>query len=214
MLRSRLLLLNLILLLALLGNHWGRRIESATIAQKDMLTHLSLPFRDWKATDTVITKGEWNELEPDAALIRHYKSPQNEDAELTVVVGHRKRSVHTPTLCMNGGGWDILSQRYLDLPIPGRKVHAVRQLMTRQGKRIYMTYFFTDGDFCSPSLAQFQTVQLMKRLKATIPLGALVRTILPVGDDLADADELSNAFAAATIPEVLNTMQNTRLEMH
>jgi EpsI family protein len=214
LLRSRLLLLNLILLLALLGNHWGRRIESATITQKDTLMHLALPFRDWKITDSKMDKGDWNVLEPDAALIRHYQSPQNEEADLTVVMGHRKRTVHTPTLCMSGGGWEILSQRYLDLPIPGRKVHAVRQLMTRQGKRAYMTYFFTDGDFCSPSLAQFQTVQLLKRLKARIPMGALVRTILPVGDDLAAADELSNAFAAATIPEVLNTVQNARLEMH
>lgn len=214
MLRSRLLLLNAMLLLALLGSHWGRQIESATIAHKDVLERLSLPFRDWKVTNTSIAKSDWDALEPDAALVRQYQSSQNQTAELTVVMGHRKRTVHTPTLCMSGGGWEIVSQRYLDLPIPGRSVHAVRQLMTREGKLVFMTYFFTDGDFCSPSLAQFQAVQLIQRLKASVPIGALVRTILPVGNDQAAADKLSDDFALATIPGILNTIRTTRLEMH
>lgn len=208
------LLLNTMLLLALLGSRWGRRMESATIAQKDVLQHLSLPFRDWKVTDVPLAPADWNQLEPDGALIRKYQSPQNETAELTVVMGHRKRTVHTPTLCMSGGGWEILSQHYLDLPLPGRKVHAVRQLMTREGGRCLMTYFFTDGDYCSPSLAQFQSVQLVKRLRARVPIGALVRTIVPVGNDQAASEELSDAFALATVPRVLETLQNTRLEMH
>lgn len=214
MLRSRLLILNSLLLLALLGNHWGRRIESATVAQKDILHHLSLPFRDWKVSDAAISASDWLQLEPDEALVRNYQSPQMEAVELTVIVGHRKRTVHTPTLCMTGGGWEILSQRYLDIPLPGRKIHAVRQLLTREGKQAYMTYFFTDGDYCSPSLAQFQTVQLLKRLKASVPLGALVRMIVPITGNPADADAISDAFALATLPQVLSTLQNTRLELH
>lgn len=214
MLRSRLLQLNLILLVALLGSHWGRRIDNATIADKDVLQHLSLPFRDWKSADYPIEKGDWAQLEPDAAMIRRYTSRDNQMAELTVVMGHRKRTVHTPTLCMSGGGWEVVSQRYLDLPLPDRKIHAVRQLMTREGHRVTMTYFFTDGEFCSASLAQFQTVQLMKRLKANVPLGALVRTIVPADGELAEADKLSDEFAQATLPGLLNTLQTTRLEMH
>lgn len=214
MLRSRLLQLNLILLLALLGSHWGRSIEGAKIAHSDVLQKLALPFRDWKSVDGAIEKSDWEILQPDAALVRRYVSADNQTAELTVVMGHRKKTVHTPTLCMSGGGWEVVSQRYIDLPLPGRKVHAVRQVMTHEGKRVAMTYFFTDGDFCSPSLAQFQTVQLVKRLKATVPLGALVRTIVPISPDAADSDSLSDAFAAATIPNILTTIQNTRLETH
>jgi EpsI family protein len=147
LLRSRLLILNTMLLLALLGSHWGRRLDSATIAQKDVLQRLPLPFRDWKSSDATITKSDWEALEPDAALMRNYTSSQNQLVELTIVMGHRKRTVHTPTLCMSGGGWEILSQHYLDLPVPGKQVHAVRQLMTRKGSLLLMTYFFTDGEF-------------------------------------------------------------------
>jgi EpsI family protein len=214
LLKSRLLLLNTMLLLALLGSHWGRRIENATIAHQDVLKHLSLPFRDWKASDVAISKADWDQLEPDAALIRHYQSPEHQVAELTVLLGHRKRTVHTPTLCMNGGGWEIMSQRYLDLPIPGKEVHAVRQLMTREGKFVLMTYFFTDGEFCSPSLAHFQSVQLISRLKANVPIGALVRTIVSVESDPIAAENISNAFASAVVPHVLDTIQHTRLEIH
>ena len=214
MLRSRLLLLNSLLLLALLGNHWGRRIESATVTQKDILQHLSLPFRDWKVTNGAITPFDRTQLEPDDVLVRNYLSAQKEAVELTVIAGHRKRTVHTPTLCMNGGGWEILSQRYLDIPVPGRKIHAVRQLMTREGKQAYMTYFFTDGDYCSPSLAQFQAIQLVKRLKESVPLGALVRMIVPITDSPANAEEVSDEFALATLPQVLTTLQNTHLELH
>lgn len=214
MLRSRLLLLNSLLLLALLGNHWGRRIESATVTQTDIVRNLSLPFRDWKVTNSVVSKSDLAQLEPDDTLVRNYQGPQNAQVEFTVIVGHRKRTVHTPTLCLNGGGWEVLSQRYLDIPIEGRKVHAVRQLMTREGTQAYMTYFFTDGDYSSPSLAQYQTVQLLKRLRASVPLGALVRMIVPITSSPADADEISDSFALATLPRVLNTLHNTHLELH
>ena len=214
MLRSRLLILNSILLLAVLGSCRARRSESATLARKDVLQRLALPFRDWKASDSSLAKSDWEILEPDAALIRRYEGADNRSAELTVVMGHRKRTVHTPTLCMSGGGWETLSQRYLDLPLPGRKVHAVRQLMTREGKRLLMTYFFTDGDYCSPSLAQFQTVQLIQRLKASVPIGALVRTTVPVGSDQAASEQISDEFAAATVPQILETLRHTRVEMH
>ena len=213
MLRSRILILNAMLLLALLGSHWGRSLESATIAHKDVLERLALPFRDWKSSDSAIAPSDWKTLEPDAALVRNYHSPQNQSVELTVVMGHRKRTVHTPTLCMTGGGWEILSQRYLDIPLPGRQVHAMRQLMMRQGHLLMMTYFFTDGIFCSPSLAHFQTVQLVSRLKANVPIGALVRTIVPVGSDVAAAENLSDSFTQATLPTLLQTIRNTRLQM-
>jgi EpsI family protein len=131
-----------------------------------------------------------------------------------VVMGHRKRTVHTPTLCMTGGGWEVLSQRYFDLPLPGRTVHAARQLMTREGNLVLMTYFFTDGDFSSPSLAHFQTVQLFERLRSSVPLGALVRTIVPVGKDQVAAEALADAFDIATIPGVLQSLRSVRLEIH
>src|SRR5579871_5179453 len=118
LLRHRLLILNGVLLLALLGNHWGRQLESASVACPTFLQQLPLPFRNWSATDIALTRSEIEMLEPDAVLMRRYQSPDGRQvAELAVIAGHRKRSVHTPYVCMRGGGWEILSQHRVDLHI-------------------------------------------------------------------------------------------------
>src|SRR5690348_5237784 len=105
MVRFRLLIINSLLLLTILGSHWGRSVESATIAHPDFLARLELPFRDWKATDSVLSDSDRNLLQPDAILLRRYLASDGHWAELAVVAGHRKRSIHTPGFCMAGGGW-------------------------------------------------------------------------------------------------------------
>ena len=54
--RYRLLCVNAVVLIALMGSLWGRHIESATVAHPDFLRPLSLPFHDWKPRDVEITK--------------------------------------------------------------------------------------------------------------------------------------------------------------
>ena len=210
--RYRLFAVNGILLFALAGTHWGRSIDAATLQQKNLFEHAGVQFRDWKPTDQKLTASEQELLQPDAVLIRRFEGQNGSVAEIAVVAGHRKQSVHTPGFCMTGGGWELMSQRECSLPLPDGPVPATRALMLRQGAQIMVTYFFTDGRYSTPSLMKFQGMQLVRRLQAQVPLGALVRIIVPVGKHPEEAEKLADEFAQSTVPPVLKSLREARLQ--
>jgi EpsI family protein len=209
--RFRLLILNALLLLALLGSHWGRRVENATVAHKDFLRQLQLPFHGWTSSEVSLSSDEQEMLQPDASLIRRYQAPTGQWAELAVIAGHRKKSIHTPGFCMAGGGWETITQQGYTLSLDGHEITATRSLMTRDNHQVLLTYFFTDGEFNTCNLIQFQGMQVLKRLQSRVPVGALVRILVPVDKDTAEAERLSDEFAHATLPGVLQVLRNTRL---
>ena len=214
MVRYRLLLVNALLLFALGASLWGRHRENAQPAPTDLLRGLSLPYRDWKATELSVSAGELALLQPDSTLARRYDAPGGESLELTVIAGHRKRTVHLPAYCMTGSGWDTLAQQDVSLPLGGkRSLPAARVLMAQHGQQILVTYCFTDGDFTTRSLTAFQAQQLMRRFRSAPAPGALVRLITPVGtgpEAPSRAAQQTDAFAAAVLPALLERLRSAR----
>jgi len=211
LIRTRLIILNSLLLLTLLASHWGRRLEGATVAHTDFLQKVHLAFRDWKASEVPIPPSELRILEPDGVLIRRYTAGDGQWAELAVIAGHRKRSIHTPAFCMAGGGWATETQNIATLALPGQTISGMRMLMVNGDRRNLVTYFFTDGAYTTGNLVQFQGAQMLKRFGAQVPLGALVRIQVPVGRDPAEAEALTAEFAQATLPTALAALRNTHL---
>jgi EpsI family protein len=209
--KHRMLALNALLILTLAGSYWGRRIESATLPGGNFLKELNVPFRGWATQEYPLSPVALEGLEPDAELVRRYTSPDGQMAELAVLAGHRKKTVHTPAFCMLGDGWQVLSQAGTTLTLPNGKVSAARSVMTMDGRELAVTYFFTDGDYSTASLAQFQAVQLLKRFRSQVPLGALVRIIVPVKH--GEPDNLTGPFAAETLPPVLAALKRERLHV-
>jgi EpsI family protein len=212
----RFLLLNGALGLALLGARWGASTEASASGQieriqKDFLHTLQIPFQNWKTTDAYLTPSEMDQLQPDAVLVRRYRSSKGEFAEIAVVAGHQKKSVHTPAYCMPSDGLEIISQEACDLPLSGQKISANRMLMgNSKGEGLLVTYFFTDGDLVTGNLVKFQGNQLLKRFRSQIPLGALIRIIVPVEGSPAKAAQLSDRFAQATAPAVMERLRQVR----
>ena len=210
--KYRLLLVNGVLVLALLGGWMGRKLEAATVADPKFLERLDLPFRGWDAKPQVLTPAELELLEPDAVLARQYSSRgTNEAAQLVVVAGHRKKSIHTPAYCMAGGGWETISRSSTAIRLPDRAIHAARMLMTNEGKSLLVTFFFTDGEYCTESLPRFQAVELLKRFRSSVPVGALVRIEIPVTAGQNAAEKLSDEFAEAVVPPVIAGLRGARL---
>lgn len=210
--RYRLFAVNGVLLFALAGTHWGRSIDAATLQQKDLFQQANVQFRDWKPIDQKLTAAEQELLQPDAVLIRRFEGGKGAGAEIAVVAGHRKQSIHTPGFCMTGGGWELMSQRECSLPLANGPIPATRALMMRNGAQLLVTYFFTDGRYSTPNLMKFQGAQLVRRLQAQVPLGALVRIIVPVGKHPADAEKLADEFAQTTVPPVLQRLREAKLQ--
>jgi EpsI family protein len=209
------LLLNGILALTLFGSYWGRRVESATYTRGDFLKELALPFRGWKTRDVPFRPEDLKVLQPDSTLLREYRSPRGELVELAVIAGHRKRSVHTPGFCMLSSGFEQVAQQEITMPVAGRRVPAVRSVWvdSRTKLPIVVTYFFTDGQLVTGSLVHFQYAQLMERFKSRIPLGALVRVIVPITSSQAAAEQLTDEFADAVLPGVLEGMRGVHIDI-
>jgi EpsI family protein len=209
--RYRFLILNSILLLTLLGSQWGRHVEAAGVTHTDSLQRLTLSFRDWTPSEMALTPAEVSMLEPDAVLLKLFSARSGEQAQLAVIAGHRKKSVHTPGFCMAGGGWETLWQKDTSIAIRGKAIPATQALMEKDGQHLLATYFFTNGEYCTRNLLQFQSVQFFKRFGSEIPVGALVRIIVPVRADEASAVRLSDEFAAAVLPPTLNGLHQMHL---
>ena len=211
MIRYRLLILNAILLLALLTSYWGRRLENIPISPTDFMQGLNVPFRDWKTSDAQISDNERQLLHPDSVLIRRYSSERGVEAELAVIAGHHKQSVHTPAFCMTGGGWDTISQQQSEIVLADRTIPAMQMRMSQEGHQILVTYFFTNGDFSTRNLIQFQGAQFLRRFRSEIPEGALVRIIVPVRQTDQEAQQLTNDFARTLLPATLTRLSQVRL---
>jgi EpsI family protein len=221
--RHRFIIVNVLLLMGLTGSLYGRSIESAKVKETHFISGLDLPFRDWKIGPDGMKDNEKPYLEPDDWYIHDYVSPKGlRDGwiQFAVIAGHRKKTVHTPGFCMVGGGWDVITAQNSTLQVDGQTIPISRSVMSneKEGGSIIVSFFFTDGEHHTPSLVRYQMEQLKKRfVSRDIPVGALVRIITFAGGgtppELKKADALIADFAAATLPKVLKSMRETKLEV-
>ena len=217
MYRYRLLILNTILLLTLVCSYWGRRLEDAPVTKNDFLKGLSLPFHNLATQEVDISAEEREMLQPDSVLIRRYGKQVEghfvEAAELAVIAGHHKKSVHTPGFCLAGGGWETLWQKEGEIGLGERSIPTQQALMNKEGARMLVTYFFTNGEYCSRNLMQFQGVQFLRRLRSQVPEGALVRIVVPLYGKEEEAKALTEEFAQATLPGTLEALRQVQISI-
>jgi len=87
----------------------------------------------------------------------------------------------------------------------------MQSLMSKEGHRMMVTYFFTNGEYCTRNLMQFQGRSFLRRLGGEIPEGALVRITVPLRADEENARKLTEEFAEAMLPTTLSTLRQVRL---
>lgn len=208
---KRYLIVNLILMMTVLGIYGASRTTPPDGAYKDCLKGINLPFRDWSPEEQTLTPREAEILRPDTVLLRQYGDVlTGENVGLAIVAGHRKQTVHTPSFCMAGGGWNTISESEQKLTLGDTKIDTVRSIMEAQGQRILVIYFFTDGTNSQRSLPAFQTAQFLQRLRGYPSWGALVRISVPIVKDQAAAEALSEEFARTVLPPVLQRLRDAR----
>ena len=197
------------LALTLLGSRWAGQTQNAPVRPTDELAMLEIPFYDWAQLDLDLSERETEVIRPEAALLRRYESPDDGlSAELTVIAGRHKRSVHTPGYCLPGSGWEVVQQEATSMTLPGgRKIPIVHSIMTNDaGQQMAVVYFFTDGNFATNNIARYQFNQLLKRLRKQSSFGAMVRLIIPIHEGV-DTDAFIREFANAAFPKVMDKLK-------
>lgn len=206
-LKFRFVIVICVLSLTLLGNFWGKHTAAPTAPKADYLQNLPLPYRGWQVSEQHLTEHEKELLIPDAVILREYRSPEGEVAQLAVLAGHRKQTVHTPAFCMAGGGWNTLFESNLDIRLGEDVIPATKAIMENSSNRLMMIYFFTNGDKSLRSLSKFQFEQFKNRLYGKIQQGALIRVIVPILKDQKASEILSEDFFKSVIPDILKQIK-------
>ena len=176
----------------------------------DFLQGLAVPAAERQVTEQALTPVEVATLKPDSALVREYRRPTEPPVQLLVVAGSRPESVHSPRSCLAGGGWERLTDDVVNLPLAQGKLATNRTLLSQGRDQLLVTYFFTDGHYSTPHLASFQAYSLLQRLRARVPLHALVRVAVPVAGDARAAARLSDEFAQSALPAVLQRLREAQ----
>ena len=110
--------------------------------------------------------------------------------------------VHSPRLCIPGGGWDIVDQSTVSVPAPdGSTIPANRVVIEKGGVRQITYYWFDERGRRLTRETQIKTYALIDGVVRNRSDGALVRVVTPViGSDEAQADQTIRDFIWASAP--------------
>lgn len=174
--------------------------------RRDFLQSSVQSFYSWKEVDHGLSKDEETLLKPDAVLIRSYEN-DGQFLELAVIAGHKKQTIHTPSYCMVGGGWEKVSVNDADLQVGNLKIPIVNTIMIKGNQELMVAYFFTDGDVFTRDLVRFQGIQMLHRLQGKSSLGALVRIAVPVTKGRDAARSLISEFANVNFLRLIDAIR-------
>lgn len=183
---AKLLSLNAVLALALVGNRWGEADVPQPTAPDSRLTRLeALPLLlpGWEPEPVALSPQEQGLLRPEVARIVRFHAPDGRTAELAVIGGYRKESLHPSGHGIAGPGWRMLSQEPCRIPLAKGQVPALQARMTHpglEGREVWVTWCFTDGTEVTTSRSRLRWLRLHRKLQGQRPLILLVRVIEPV----------------------------------
>jgi EpsI family protein len=191
----------------LIGRGAGASESANPLARRDFLRDLRLTYRDWRVTARELGPTERAELNPDAVLVRQFEATDGAQAELSVIAGRHRRTLHSPGSCLVGCGWERLTEMSHVLSLPSGSITATRALMGLGSQRLLVTYFFTDGSYATPTLLGFQTSGLLRQLRDGPRMQAVIRLIVPIRSSLPEAQALSDDLIFRTVPPVLESIR-------
>ena len=115
---------------------------------------------------------------------------------------------------MTSEGWETTEETPHTIHLPGQSFNATRSVMFKDGYQLLTTYTFTDGDYSVGTLSRFQVMQLMKRLRSQIPIGALVRVIVEVNGDPRAAEKIADEYLQTNLPSIMAGLRGAHLGAH
>ena len=104
---------------------------------------------------------------------------------------------HSPQLCIPGGGWSIISQSIIAMPLAtGGSVEANRVVIEKRGARQIVYYWFEERGRHLAKEGTLKYYALRDALVDNRTDGALIRIVIPTyGGNEAAADALATKFA-------------------
>jgi exosortase D (VPLPA-CTERM-specific) len=117
-------------------------------------------------------------------------------------------AVHTPTVCIPGGGWTVETQAIKTIPVndpsalQAQPLTVNELLISKDSAREVVYYWYAQSNYSSANVASARLHTLMNSLTQGHTNGALLRFITSIerGETEKDAETRLNAFASESLP--------------
>ena len=138
----------LIVILALFGgySHELKAKRSYTPEMPD-LGQIPETLDGWYSEDFTISEGEADVLAADLTLHRRYWNTAGNEIWLFIAYFAEQTvnsQIHSPRLCVPGGGWDIVSIDPIDVSVAEESWDATRMVLSREDRSQEMLYWFLE----------------------------------------------------------------------
>jgi EpsI family protein len=148
-----------------------------------------------------------DKLAPSSYTARIYKK-KGRQLGLFIAYYDQQRAgetMHSPKVCLPGGGWEIAQQGFTTISVGGRPVKLNQYHIQNAGQRMLVLYWYQSRGriIASEYLGKLLLIRdavLMGRTS-----GSIVRITLP--DDLMSAEEAAD-FAKELIPQVQHCLSD------
>jgi exosortase D (VPLPA-CTERM-specific) len=182
----------------------GLPVRTEIIPQRQPLALFPMEFNGWHGTPQTLDGESLDALTLTDYLLADYTDEASAAGPLNFYVAYyaSQRSgihAHSPQLCIPGGGWSIIMQSTIDMPIAtGGSINANRVVIEKRGVRQIVYYWFEERGRHIAKEDALKYYALRDALVDNRTDGALVRIVAPVNNEgEASADAMARKFAAA-----------------
>ena len=171
------------------------------------LTALPYAIAAWSgADDEPLDRETADQLGADAYLTRTYSSGAESPAQLYLAYYATQRpgvSIHSPLHCLPGTGWEPVDINTVPIEAANGAAGTVRQLIVRKHlERAAVVYWYQlHGRVVANEIAS-KMFLLADSVRLRRGDAALVRIVVPVGDDPAAASRRALDFARDLVPRL------------
>jgi exosortase D (VPLPA-CTERM-specific) len=178
-------------------------VRTEVVPQRQPFALFPLNFKDWHGVPQTLDGDSLDGLELTDYLLADYTRVANPGTPVNLYVAYyiSQRAgvhLHSPELCIPGGGWTILRQSVVTLPVAsGESIPANRLVIEKRGVRQLVYYWFQERGRYIARESTRKYYGLRDALLDRRTDGALVRVVVPiVAEDEAEADSLATKMVA------------------
>ena len=197
---SMLVLLTAAALLSLAVRH-GR-----VVPLRRGLDQFPLTIGQWKGHDLGKFPDEiMKVLQATDYLSRDYRLPSGEQVNLYIGYYAQQRageSMHSPKNCLPGGGWEVLDSRrvMMDIPAAHKSIEVNHYVVENENAKQFVLYWYDTHGRAFASEYEGKAILVWEALKTGRTDGALIRVLIPFGNNQAAVEKTAHSFAVEMYP--------------
>jgi exosortase D (VPLPA-CTERM-specific) len=170
------------------------------IPQRQPLALFPMELKDWHGTPQTLDGESLNALGLTDYLVADYTDAAAGSGPLSLYIAYYASQragihAHSPQLCIPGGGWSIINQAIISMPLPTGHLDANRVVIEKRGTRQIVYYWFEERGRHIAQEGELKYYALKDALVDNRSDGALIRVVTPIyGGNEAAADSMAKKF--------------------